>query len=321
MTTYIINRLFQGLLAVLVVSLVIFLLMRVAPGDVALMVISQGEEDFNPEDVDPIALERITKLLGLDKPLHIQYLVWLRDVVTLDWGVSFYTNKPIMDEFVDRAPVTLQLGLYTVILSVVLGIPLGIIMALRQDSWSDYVGRVFSLGGLSMPNFWIATLVIAAGVYMFNWSPRITYEHPWESLAGNLSILFWPALIGGYASLGTKARMMRSTMLEVLRQDYIRTANAKGLRGFVVIYRHAMKNALLPVITVIGISIAAIIGGSVIMETIFGLPGIGVYVVRGMNQRDFPVVQSMVSIIAVWIILANLIVDITYAWLDPRIRL
>ena len=321
MTTYIINRLFQGLLAVLVVSLVIFLLMRVAPGDVALMVISQGEEDFNPEDVDPIALERITKLLGLDKPLHIQYLVWLRDVVTLDWGVSFYTNKPIMDEFVDRAPVTLQLGLYTVILSVVLGIPLGIIMALRQDSWSDYVGRVFSLGGLSMPNFWIATLVIAAGVYMFNWSPRITYEHPWESLVGNLSILFWPALIGGYASLGTKARMMRSTMLEVLRQDYIRTANAKGLRGFVVIYRHAMKNALLPVITVIGISIAAIIGGSVIMETIFGLPGIGVYVVRGMNQRDFPVVQSMVSIIAVWIILANLIVDITYAWLDPRIRL
>ena len=217
--------------------------------------------------------------------------------------------------------MTLQLGLYTVILSVVLGIPLGIIMALRQDSWSDYVGRVFSLGGLSMPNFWIATLVIAAGVYMFNWSPRITYEHPWESLAGNLSILFWPALIGGYASLGTKARMMRSTMLEVLRQDYIRTANAKGLRGFVVIYRHAMKNALLPVITVIGISIAAIIGGSVIMETIFGLPGIGVYVVRGMNQRDFPVVQSMVSIIAVWIILANLIVDITYAWLDPRIRL
>jgi len=321
MTTYIINRLFQGLLAVLVVSLVIFLLMRVAPGDVALMVISQGEEDFNPEDVDPIALERITKLLGLDKPLHIQYLVWLRDVVTLDWGVSFYTNKPIMDEFVDRAPVTLQLGLYTVILSVVLGIPLGIIMALRQDSWSDYVGRVFSLGGLSMPNFWIATLVIAAGVYIFSWSPRITYEHPWESLAGNLSILFWPALIGGYASLGTKARMMRSTMLEVLRQDYIRTANAKGLRGFVVIYRHAMKNALLPVITVIGISIAAIIGGSVIMETIFGLPGIGVYVVRGMNQRDFPVVQSMVSIIAVWIILANLIVDITYAWLDPRIRL
>jgi peptide/nickel transport system permease protein len=138
-TTYIINRLFQGAIAVLVVSIVIFLLMRVAPGDVALMVISQGEEDFNPEDVDPIALERIQKLLGLDRPLHMQYLSWLGDVVTLDWGVSFYTNKPIMEEFVTRAPVTLQLGFYTVVVSVLLGIPLGIVMALKQDSWSDYL--------------------------------------------------------------------------------------------------------------------------------------------------------------------------------------
>ena len=321
MATYIINRLFQGAISVLVVSVVIFLLMRVAPGDVALMVISQGEEDFNPEDVDPIALERIQKLLGLDRPLHEQYLVWLGNVVTLDWGVSFYTNKPIMEEFKSRAPVTLQLGLYTVVLSVILGIPLGIVMALKQDTWRDYVGRVFSLGGLSMPNFWIATLVIAAGVYLFSWSPRITYSHPWDDLWANIAILFWPALIGGYSSLGTKARMMRSTMLEVLRQDYIRTANAKGLRHFVVIYRHAMKNALLPVITVIGISMAVIIGGSVIMETIFQLPGIGVYLVRGMNQRDFPVVQSMVAIIAVWIILTNIVVDVAYAWLDPRIRL
>jgi peptide/nickel transport system permease protein len=320
-TTYIINRLFQGAIAVLVVSIVIFLLMRVAPGDVALMVISQGEEDFNPEDVDPVALARIQKLLGLDRPLHMQYLVWLGDVVTLDWGVSFYTNKPIMEEFVSRAPVTFQRGLYSVILAVFIGIPLGIIMALRQDSWMDYVGRVFSLGGLSMPSFWIATLVIAGGVYLFQWSPRIDYSHPWDDLGANLAILFWPALIGGYASAGTKARMMRSTMLEVLRQDYIRTAHAKGLRRFVVVYRHAMKNALLPVITVIGISMAVIMGGSVIMETIFQLPGIGVYLVRGMNQRDFPVVQSMVAIIAMWIILTNLVVDVAYAWLDPRIRL
>jgi peptide/nickel transport system permease protein len=320
-TTYIINRLFQGLFAVIVVSIVIFLLMRVAPGDVALMVISQGEEDFNPEDVDPVALERIQKLLGLDRPLHVQYLCWLVDVITLDWGISFYTNKPIMDEFVNRAPVTLQLGFYTVVLSVFLGIPLGIVMALRQDSWRDYVGRVFSLGGLSMPNFWIATLVIVAGVYIFSWSPRILYSHVWEDPLANVFILFWPALIGGYSSMGTKARMMRSTMLEVLRQDYIRTANAKGLRHFVVIYRHAMKNALLPVITVIGISVAAIIGGSVIMETIFQLPGLGVYIVRAMNQRDFPVVQSMVAIVAVWIIMTNIVIDVAYAWLDPRIRL
>jgi peptide/nickel transport system permease protein len=320
-TQYIINRVFQGIIAVLVVSIVIFLLMRVAPGDVALMVISQGEEDFNPEDVDPIALERISNLLGLDEPLHMQYLIWLGNVVTLDWGESFYTQKSIMSEFKSRMPVTFQRGLYSVLLAIVIGIPLGIMMALKQDSLSDYAGRIVSLGGLSMPSFWLATMVIAIGVYAFNWSPRLDYAHPWDDPMANLAILFWPALIGGYASAGTKARMMRSTMLEVLRQDYIRTANAKGLKHFVVVYRHAMKNALLPVITVVGISMAVILGGSVIMETIFQLPGIGVYLVRGMNQRDFPVVQSMVAIIAMWIIFTNLVVDVTYAWLDPRIRL
>ena len=320
MTQYIIRRILQGILAVFVVSLIIFLLIRVAPGDVAMMVISQGEEDFNPEDVDPIALQRIQKLLGLDRPLYMQYLGWASDMVTLNWEASYYTSKPIMEEFLERAPITLQFGIYSVILSVVIGIPLGIVMALKQDGWVDYVGRIISLAGLSMPNFWLATLVIATGVYFFSWSPRLQFEHPWESLTGNISILFWPALIGGLSSAATKSRMMRSTMLEVLRQDYVRTAHAKGLRYSVVVYRHAMKNALLPVVTIIGISAAVIIGGSVIMETIFQLPGIGIYVVRGMNQRDFPVVQSMVVVIATWIIITNLIVDITYAWLDPRIR-
>lgn len=321
MTQYIINRLFQGMIALLVVSIVIFLLMRVAPGDVALMVLTQGDESVNPEDVDQNELARVKTALGLDRPLHMQYLGWLGDIVTLDWGRSFYTNKPIMEEFTERFPVTFQRGLYSVLLAILIGIPLGIMMALKQDSWADYVGRIFSLGGLSMPSFWLATLVIAAGVYMFDWSPRLEYKHAWDDLPANLSILFWPALIGGYASAGTKARMMRSTMLEVLRQDYIRTAHAKGLRHFVVVYRHAMKNALLPVITVIGISAAVIMGGSVIMETIFQLPGIGVYLVKGMNQRDFAVVQSMVAVIAAWIILVNIFVDVSYAWLDPRIRL
>ena len=320
MTQYIIRRLLQGVLAVFVVTVLIFLLIRVAPGDVAMMVISQGEEDFNPEDVDPIALARVQKLLGLDRPLYMQYLVWAKDMVTLNWEASFYTSKPIMEEFVERAPVTFQLGIYSVVLSVIIGLPIGILMALKQDGWMDYVGRLVSLAGLSMPNFWLATLVIAAGVYFFNWSPRLQFEHPWENLAGNISILFWPAVIGGFASAATKARMMRSTMLEVLRQDYVRTAHAKGLRYSVVVYRHALKNAMLPVVTIVGISAAVIIGGSVITETIFQLPGIGIYVVRGMNQRDFPVVQSMVCIIATWIIFINLAVDVTYAWLDPRIR-
>ena len=320
MTQYIISRLMQGLLALIVVSIAVFLLNRVAPGDIALMIIAQGIEEVTREDVDPLVLQRIESRLGLNEPVYMQYLDWVWDLVTLNWGTGFYTSKPIKEEFNSRIPITFQLGLYSVLISIFMGVPIGIIMALKQDSWMDYVGRIVSLAGLSLPNFWVATVVIAMGVYFFSWSPRIEYAHPWDDLNANLVMLFWPALIGGLASGATKARMMRSTMLEVLRQDYIRTAHAKGLGQTVVVYRHAMKNALLPVVTIIGISVAVVAGGSVIMETIFQLPGIGVYLVRGMNQRDYPVVQYIVFIIALWIIFVNLLTDITYALLDPRIR-
>ena len=320
MTQYIISRLMQGLLALIVVSIAVFLLNRVAPGDIALMIIAQGIEEVTREDVDPLVLQRVESKLGLNEPVYMQYLDWMWDLVTLNWGTGFYTSKPIKEEFNSRIPITFQLGLYSVLISIFMGVPIGILMALKQDSWMDYVGRIVSLAGLSLPNFWVATVVIAMGVYFFSWSPRIEYAHPWDDLNANLVMLFWPALIGGLASGATKARMMRSTMLEVLRQDYIRTAHAKGLRYMVVVYRHAMKNALLPVVTIIGISVAVVAGGSVIMETIFQLPGIGVYLVRGMNQRDYPVVQYIVFIIALWIIFVNLLTDITYALLDPRIR-
>jgi len=318
--TYIINRLIQGVFTLMFVTMAIFLLIRVGPADPALMVITQGDETIKPEDVDQLQLERVRKGLGLDKPLPVQYFVWVKDIVTMKWGVSFYTQKPILEELAERVPVTLQLGIYTVTLSVIMGIPLGIIMALRQDSWIDYTARIFSLAGLSLPSFWTATLVIAFGVYFFNWSPRLEYEHPWDDPVTNIVMLFWPSAVIGYSTGAVKARMMRSTMLEVLRQDYIRTAHAKGLRYFIVVYRHAMKNALLPVVTVIGISVAVIIGGSVISETIFQLPGVGVYLLKGMNQRDYPVVQNVVTILSAWIIISNLLVDILYGWLDPRIR-
>ena len=310
----------QGLLALIVVSIAVFLLNRVAPGDIALMIIAQGIEEVTREDVDPLVLQRVESKLGLNEPVYMQYLDWMGDLVTLNWGTGFYTSKPIKEEFNSRIPITFQLGLYSVLISIFMGVPIGILMALKQDTWMDYLGRIVSLAGLSLPNFWVATVVIAMGVYFFSWSPRIEYAHPWDDLNANLVMLFWPALIGGLASGATKARMMRSTMLEVLRQDYIRTAHAKGLRHMVVVYRHAMKNALLPVVTIVGISVAVVAGGSVIMETIFQLPGIGVYLVRGMNQRDYPVVQYIVFIIALWIIFVNLLTDITYALLDPRIR-
>ena len=205
-------------------------------------------------------------------------------------------------------------------LSTLLGIPTGIIMALKQDTWLDYGLRVFSLAGLSIPNFWIATMLLVVGMYVFNWNPRLGYTSFTGDPLGNISQYMWPAMIVGYSAMATKARMMRSTMLEVLRQDYIRTAHAKGLRYFVVVTRHAMKNALLPVVTIVGLSVAAILGGSVIMERIFNLPGMGNFLVEGMNNRDYPVVQTLVLIFSMWIVSINLVVDLTYGWLDPRVR-
>ena len=320
MGSYVIRRVLLGLLTVLLVTLVIFALLRIAPGDVALQVAMQGDDTLTPEMIDPQVLIRIREQLGLDNPLHVQYLLWIRGMLIGDWGESFYTGNSVFDEVKRRAPVTLQLAGTAITLSIILGIPAGIIMAIKQDTWIDYLVRVWSLLGLSVPNFWIATMVIMIGVLYFDWSPRLDYLTPLEDLKGNLVMFIWPAIAVGVSSQATKSRMMRSTMLEVLRQDYIRTAHAKGLRNFVVVYRHAMKNAMLPVVTIIGIQIAFIVGGSVIMETIFQLPGMGTLLVRAMNQRDYEVVQSMVTVVSVWIVLTNLVVDLTYGWLDPRIR-
>ena len=318
MHRYIAQRLLQGLLSAFLVSLLIFIILRIAPGDVAMMVYTQGDEGI--EDIDHEALQRIRENLGLHRPLHLQYMVWVRDMVTFDWGTSYFHGGNVWEDFKRKLPVTMELGVLSLVLSVLIAFPIGLLMALKQDTWSDYVGRVFSLGGLSIPNFWIATLVLVAGLYLLDWSPRLEYNHIWDDPLGNLSLMFWPAIIVGYSSTAVKARMLRSSMLEVLRQDYIRTAHAKGLSGMVVTYRHALRNAMLPVVTIVGFSIAAIIGGSVIMETIFQMPGLGQYLIAGMNSRDYNIVQSLVTFFAMWIILTNILVDISYAWLDPRIR-
>jgi len=314
-----------GAITVLLVSLFIFAMMRIAPGDVvmqiALDLVGGGEGSEGEELITQELLDTIRADLGLNRPLPIQYLTWLRDMATLNWGDSLFSQNPIWSEFARKVPLTLELAIFSVLLSTALGIPIGIIMALKQDTPLDYTGRIFSLAGLSVPNFWLATMLIVIGIYFLHWSPRLVYVHIWDDPIGNLSMFFWPALITGYSGMATKARMMRSTMLEVLRQDYIRTANAKGLRYFVVVYRHAMKNALLPVLTIIGIQVSHIIGGSVIMEQIFSLPGIGNYLVEALGRRDYPVVQTLVFVFASWIIITNLVVDLTYGWLDPRIRL
>jgi len=323
MGKYVVRRVLLGALTALVVSLMVFGLMRIAPGDVALMIVEgQAGEYWTQEQYEAIKLE-----LGLDAPLYQQYFEWLFGFMMFDWGTSLYTGQDVWDAFTDKIPVTLELAFFTVILSVIIGIPIGVIMALRQDTWVDYCLRIFSLAGLSIPSFWLGTLVIVAGLYFWRWSPSIVYIPPFTtekwgegSLSGNFVQFIWPCLIGGYVSMATKSRMMRSTMLEVLRQDYIRTAHSKGLRNFVVVTRHALKNALIPVITVIGITIAFTIGGSVVTERVFILPGVGDMMVTAMSNRDFPIVQSLVLFFAMWIVITNLVVDLSYGWLDPRIR-
>jgi peptide/nickel transport system permease protein len=315
MLQYTLRRLYLGAITAVLVSLMVLFILRIAPGDVVDIILG-GEDSFYSEETAELLREQ----LGLNRPLPVQYGTWMRDFVTLQWGVSLVDSKPIWPQIRQKLPLTLELSVLTLAISIVLGIPAGIIMALRQDTWADYSIRIFSLLGLSIPNFWIATMIILGGMMYFNWSPRLEYVSIFENPVQNLSMFFWPAFALGTSSMATKARMMRSTMLEVLRQDYIRTAHAKGLRHFVVIYRHAMKNAMMPVITIIGIQAAGILGGSVILEAIFLLPGMGQYLVYSLSRWDYPVVQTLVLFFAAWIIVMNLLVDLSYGLLDPRIR-
>lgn len=318
MQAYIIRRLLLACLTVAMVSTLIFAILRIAPGDVALMVYTQGDESI--QEIDPVALEAIRVQLGLDVPLFQQYTTWVTNMLLLDWGESYFHGGKVFDDWKRKLPITLQLAFMTITISTIIAIPIGIMMALRQDTWLDYTLRIVSLGGISIPSFWFATMILVVGLYFFSWSPRLDYvsfgEDPWE----NIKMFIFPALTLGWVTSATKSRMMRSSMLEVLRQDYIRTAHAKGLRYYVVVVRHALKNALLPVITIIGISFALIAGGSVIIETIFQLPGIGRFLVEAMNQRDYNIVQALVAFFSVWIIFANLLVDLTYGVVDPRVR-
>jgi len=315
MIQYTLRRLYLGAITAVLVSLLVFGIMRIAPGDVVDVILG-GEDSFYSEET----AELLRQQLGLNRPLPVQYATWMTDFVTLQWGNSLVDSKPIWGEVRKKLPLTIELSILTLVISIVLGIPAGIIMALKQDGPLDYIIRIGSLLGLSIPNFWIATMVILWGMVYFDWSPRLEYVSFFTNPFVNLGMFFWPAFALGTSSMATKARMMRSTMLEVLRQDYIRTAHAKGLGYWVVVYRHAMKNAMLPVVTIIGIQIAGILGGSVILESIFMLPGIGQYLIYSLSRWDYPVVQTLVLFFAVWIVLTNLVVDLTYGWLDPRIR-
>lgn len=314
MKTYVAQRLGIAVLTLLGMSLVIFGLLRLAPGDIVDILFAAAGY------VDPEARIEIMRELGLDQPLWVQYLEWMRQILTGDMGKSYRYDLPAWEIIRPLVPVTLELAALSLIVSVVLGVPLGVISAVRQDTGLDYLLRVFSLAGLSMPSFWLGMVIILGLVAWIGWIPPVTYVRPSENLGLHVIQFALPALAVGYRSSALIMRITRSSLLEVMREDYIRTARAKGQSGGVVIWRHALKNAILPVVTVIGIEFAFLIGGLVVTETVFNLPGVARFLVEAILWRDYPVVQNLVMFIAVVVILSNLIVDMLYGVLDPRVR-
>jgi peptide/nickel transport system permease protein len=314
MHKYVIRRLLLSVPVLLLSSLIVFGLMRVMPGD-ALTALMGESGNVSAKD-----LQKLRKDLGLDRPYHEQYAIWVWQMVSLNPGHSIFTNEPIPVALRKAIPVTLELASLAIVLGLSIAIPVGVLSATRQDTVSDYAGRVVAVSGLSMPEFWLGTLVITFAAIWFNWIPPIGYVSLWESPWRNLQQFLVPAGILGFRLSAATMRMTRSTVLEVLREDYVRTAWAKGLAGKIVVYKHALKNALIPVVTIVGGQLGTLLAGTVVIETIFALPGMGRLTVEAILFRDYPVVQTNVMLVAATLVTLNLIVDLTYAWLDPRIR-
>lgn len=302
----------------LLVSVIIFALMRILPGDVALMVLIGPDGQGNPTTAE---LATVRAELGLDRPLIVQYATWLGGIARLDVGKSLWSGEPVFQELFKRIPLSLELGLFASVIALMISLPLGILAAVKRGTWIDYVARIFALGGLSVPTFWVGVLVILLLVTYWGWTAPLGYVGPLQNPWTNFQQLIFPALALGYAEAALMSRLVRSSLLEVMREDYVRTARSKGLKEQNVIIHHALRNALLPVITVLGISLAGIVGGTVVMETVFNLPGVGRYMVDAINHRDYPVVQTLTFMYAFVYAISNLTVDLVYAVIDPRIRL
>lgn len=316
MQQYISRRLLLFIPTAFFATLVIFFLMRVVPGDAVITVIGGAEAASLSQE----QLAEIRHNLGLDRPLYIQYLDWLGSLLRGDLGKSLWTGDAVAMEIAARYPITLELALLGSLIALAVAIPAGVVAAIKQDTVTDYILRIFCITGMAMPTFWTGILIIFFLVLFFNWMPPLGVVGVVEDPGKSLQQFIWPALALGGRMLAVLARLQRSTMLEVLREDYIRTAWAKGLRERAIIFRHALKNALLPVITITGIQLGALMGGTVIMESIFTLPGVGRLLIDSINQRDYPVVQTIVVMLAFIFASVNLIVDLAYAWLNPRIR-
>ncbi|MFO7296892.1 MAG: peptide ABC transporter permease [Proteobacteria bacterium] len=315
MLRYTINRLLLMIPTLLGVAVLVFVLLRLMPGDIVEMRYLMDGGQVSPE---VLAQERAR--LGLDKPLWQQFIDWMGGLLVGDLGTSMWTGRPVWDEISSRFQLSFQVAIMATILATAIAIPLGTLAALFKDTWVDRIIQVFAIAGLAVPSFWLGMLMILSLLLFFNWIPPLTftpiYVDPWH----NLSQLIWPALAVGYRYSAVATRMTRSTVLEVLQEDYIRTARAKGVFERLVVTRHAMRNAMLPVVTVIGLEFAFLIGGLVVTEQVFNLNGIGKLFVETVTRNDYTMVQALVMLVATFFIIVNFIVDLLYAALDPRIR-
>jgi peptide/nickel transport system permease protein len=316
MRTYALRRLLLMLPTLFGLSVILFILVRLIPGDAALLKMAGGDVTFN----NPAALAELRHQMGLDLPIPVQFAIWLAGVIRGDLGQSVWSGRPVVSEIADRLPVTAELALGSIVLSLVIGIVVGVVAAVHQDRPADYVGRLFGVFGVSIPAFWVGTVVIVMPAVLWGYLPPLGFVSPADDLWGNLRQFIGPWLALGWALSASIMRITRSQMLEVLGQDYVRTARAKGLSELMMLARHALKNALIPIITIAGLQVGFLIGGTVVVETVFGLPGLGSLTLQAVMQRDYQLIQGTVLLLALAFVLINLIVDLSYGWLDPRIR-
>jgi peptide/nickel transport system permease protein len=315
MLHYILKRLLLMIPTLFGVAVLVFVMLRVAPGDIVELKYA-GSGTFAPKE----AIERERAQLGLDKPLVQQFALWIAGIARFDFGKSMWTGRAITEEVALRLELSLQLAIMATLVAILIALPCGTLAAIKQDTWVDYLVRIFSIGGLAMPSFWLGIVIILGFLIFFKWMPPLTFTSFWIDPLANLTQLIWPALAVGYRYSAMATRMTRSAVLEVLREDYVRTARAKGLLERAVIAKHALRNALLPIVTVIGLEFAFLIGGLVVTEQVFNLNGIGMLFVESISRRDYTMTQALVLVVACAFIFVNFLIDLLNAWLDPRIR-
>ncbi|MFC1985250.1 ABC transporter permease [Chloroflexota bacterium] len=315
MRAYIIRRLLLVPPTLFMVLLLVFLLVQLIPAGAVEQMLSQLEYQFSERDIEAIKRE-----LGVDVPIYVQFVRWMGGIFHGSLGNSLWTGRPVLEELLQKLPVSLELCAVAILSGLIISAPVGVYSAIRQDTMGDYFGRSFAIGALAIPTFWLGTLVMIFPAVWWGWTPSLEYIPFTKDPMGNLGQFAIPGIILGFLLSGTTVRMIRTMMLEVLRQDYIRTAWAKGLSERTIIFRHALKNALIPVITIIGLQFTIVVGTAVVVEQIFALPGLGRYLLEAINRRDYIVLAGVNLFVAVGVLFVNLVVDISYAFLDPRVQ-